>query len=76
MNEEMKVMEVMNEEAVVAVVEETTSNSSLLKNVLIGGGIIGLGIGLGIGIKKIVEKRRAKKAEIIEAEAESEENVE
>lgn len=71
MNEEMKVMEVINDEgAVEAVIEEVATNKSTMKNVVIGLGVTGAVVGLGFVVYKAIKKHKAKKAEIIETEVE------
>ena len=70
MNEEMKVMEVINEEGAVAVVEEMATNKSVVKTVVTGLGIAGAVAGLGYLVYRAVKKHKAKKAEIVEAEVE------
>lgn len=70
MENKNELMEVMNEGAVEAVVEEVTTNGSTIKNVVIGLGVTGAVAGLGYLIYKAVKKHKAKKAEIVEAEVE------
>lgn len=71
MKEEMNVMEVINEEGAVAtVVEETVTNGTVLKKVLIGLGLTGLAIGVGCLVHRTIKNYKAKKAENVETEVE------
>ena len=70
MENKNEIMEVMNDEAVVAVVEEVATNRSTMKNVVIGLGLTGAVAGLGFVVYRAIKKHKAKKAEIVDAEVE------
>lgn len=69
-----EIMEVINEEVAVAVVEETTNSSTLVK-VAKGAGIVGAVATLIYFGYKGFKKIRAKKAENVETENENVEEV-